>query len=490
MKILSWNCHGILSKDTRDYLIHINNTHSPDIIYLSETKINDDRILGITNFFQMPNKCFEPSVGQAGGIILLWKDGLSLEILYTSTNMIHALVKNDPSKGDWFLSRVYGTPYKNDQLAQWNYIQRLSSSVNIPWVLIGDLNITMNAAERNTNSEPSSTEVLKCIRNSDLHDLGYSGNIFTWTSNSHGTGKIKSRLDRSLVNSEWMLSYPNATLFHLPIKGSDHALILFSMYDKSSRSGKCWKFFEHWLQNDTCKNEILSAWKTNLSGSAAYLLSDKLSNTRVILSKWSKDIFGNIHAKITLLHEDLLQLQTSDFQGSNTEQVKNLEIEIDKLNEIQPSSNMQKSRDHFYNDMDRNSKYFHIRVNHRRARDKIDSLLAPDGSWRQYRASIENVSITHFKKISTTSHPADSYHFLQHIPSCISEQDNEKLIKIPDDVEIYEALKSMQPWTSPMPDGFPPGFYQTQWEIVKDDVCKTVKAFFSTGYLLKKDKQQ
>ncbi|XP_026441448.1 uncharacterized protein LOC113340529 [Papaver somniferum] len=260
----------------------------------------------------------------------------------------------------------------------------------------------MNAAERNTNSEPSSTEVLEYIKNSDLHDLGYSGNMFTWTSNSHGTGKIKSRLDRSLVNSEWMLSYPNDALFHLLLKLS---IMLPSFYPCS----------------------------------AAFLLTEKLSNTRCILSRWSKETFGNIHAKITLLQEDLQQLQASDIQGSNTEKVKKLEIEIYNLNEIQASSNMQKSRDHFYNVMDRNSKYFHIRVNRRRARNKIDSLLAPDGSWCLDRASIEN-----------------------HIPSCITEQDNEKLTKIPDDVEIYDALMSMQPWTSPGPDRFPPGFYQTQ----------------------------
>ncbi|XP_026428152.1 uncharacterized protein LOC113324027 [Papaver somniferum] len=397
--------------------------------------------------------------------------------------MIHALVKNDPSKEEWFLSCVYGTPYKNDQPSQWRYIQRLSTSVNVPWALLGDLNITMNAAERNTYSEPSSTEILEYIKYSDLHDLGYSGNMFTWISNSHGTGKIKSRLDRSLVNSEWMLSYPNTT--HLPIKGSDHAPILLTMYSNSRNSRKCWKFFEHWLQNDACKNEILSSWKTNLSGSTSFLLIDKLSNTRCILSKWSKATYRNIQAKITLLQEELPLLQASDIQGNNTEQVKNLEIEIDKLNEIQASSNMQKSKDHFYNHMDRNSKYFHTRVNHRRDKNKIDSLLALDGSWYQHRASIESLLITHFKNISTTSQPTDCYQFFQYISSCITDQDNEMLARISEDVEIYDALMKMKPWTSPGPDGFPPGFYQTQWQIVKDDVCKMVKSFFSSVIALR-----
>lgn len=45
---------------------------------------------------------------------------------------------------------------------------------------------------------------------------------------------------------------------------------------------------------------------------------------------------------------------------------------------------------------------------------------------------------------------------------------------------------SMEPWTALGPDGFPPGFYQSQWHVAKDDVCKIVKAFFSSGFLFKK----
>lgn len=92
----------------------------------------------------------------------------------------------------------------------------------------------MTSSERKCNSEPTSLEILDLIRESDLHDMGFSGNPFTWTSNSHGTGKIKSRLDISLTNSEWTLVYPNAKLVHLPQKGSDHTPILLPMSNNVS----------------------------------------------------------------------------------------------------------------------------------------------------------------------------------------------------------------------------------------------------------------
>lgn len=69
----------------------------------------------------------------------------------------------------------------------------------------------------------------------------------------------------------------------------------------------------------------MCAWKSNLSGSAAYLLSDMLSNTRHLLSKWSKSTFGHIQSRITQLQDNLLQLQAQDTHGNNIEEVIQLE---------------------------------------------------------------------------------------------------------------------------------------------------------------------
>ncbi|XP_026428297.1 uncharacterized protein LOC113324188 [Papaver somniferum] len=239
--------------------------------------------------------------------------------------MIHALVNNDPVLGDWFLSCVYGSPYIDEQPEKWKYIKNLSSSVFIPWVLIGDLNITMNSSDRNTNVNSTPSEVLDYIRQSDLQDMGFIGNQFTRTRNSHGTGKIKSRLDKALVNSDWLINYPDSTLKHLTRLGPDHVLIMLSLYSTVGRTSRSWKFFEHWLSNDSCENEIKNAWSSNISGSHAYILTDKQANTRNLLSKWSKITFGHIQNKISELQQDLSILQKVDIQGNLTSQVLLLE---------------------------------------------------------------------------------------------------------------------------------------------------------------------
>lgn len=65
-------------------------------------------------------------------------------------------------------------------------------------------------------------------------DLGYSGNPFTWTNGRHGRGLIKERLDRGLVNREWCLLFPRATVTHIARVASDHAQVILNTLGGSS----------------------------------------------------------------------------------------------------------------------------------------------------------------------------------------------------------------------------------------------------------------
>ncbi|XP_026384083.1 uncharacterized protein LOC113279621 [Papaver somniferum] len=265
----------------------------------------------------MPNKSFVPSVGRAGGLLLLWKDGFSFSIVHQDDKIFHTRIINNPNRGEWCLTCVYGTPYNHEKEAQWSLIQNLGRSINKPWVVIGDLNITFTPSDRNTDcNNITSNDFVDIIKDSDLTDLGFCGKPYTWPSNKHGTCRFKSRLDRALGNSEWFLVYPDSVLKHLHHYGSDHTPILLELSNKN-----------------------------------------RLSNTRHVFSLWIKITFGDFNKRITDLQSDLSSLQSADVNGSNTEEVIKLESEIRQLNEIEASSNRKKSRDHFYNDMDMNSRW-------------------------------------------------------------------------------------------------------------------------------------
>ncbi|XP_026396649.1 uncharacterized protein LOC113291316 [Papaver somniferum] len=124
-------------------------------------------------------------------------------------------------------------------------------------------------------------------------------------------------------------------------------------------------------------------------------------------------------------------------------------------------------------------------MNRIKSRNIIDSLLAPDGTWCNDRDSLSALLKNHFQNIITSSSPTDNNSFLQYIPQCITTEDNQQLEAIPTEDEIHSAVMDNGAMDFTRKIWVPPGFYQTQWQIMKDDVFKLVKSFFHSRYLLK-----
>lgn len=73
MKIISWNCRGLATTDTLNFLKAMPRKYKPDCIFLMETKMDEVRMekvhkaLNYANFFTVKAK----ANGLAGGLLLL-----------------------------------------------------------------------------------------------------------------------------------------------------------------------------------------------------------------------------------------------------------------------------------------------------------------------------------------------------------------------------------------------------------------------------------
>lgn len=100
-------------------------------------------------------------------------------------------------------------------------------------------------------------------------------------------------------------------------------------------------------------------------------------------------------------------------------------------------------------------------MNKRLHTNNINSICDSAGIWHSDRSDISNILTEHFKNISTTSNPCFPDDAFDIIPAIFADVDNDFLIAMPTDDEIENVVKSMPAWSSPGPDGFQAGFYQT-----------------------------
>ena len=100
---------------------------------------------GESNF---ANGLIVPSSGRSGGIALLWKRDISVEVQGYLDNDIDAIVA-DPSSG--FKRRIigfYGHLETHRGKESWNLLRTLNKRYKLPWMCFGDFNEIVSMEEK------------------------------------------------------------------------------------------------------------------------------------------------------------------------------------------------------------------------------------------------------------------------------------------------------------------------------------------------------
>lgn len=66
----------------------------------------------------------------------------------------------------------------------------------------------------------------------NLMDAGFQGPKFTWSGIKNDGVLIKERLDRGLVNGEWIQKFLNTQISHLVANGSNHSPLIINLCKK------------------------------------------------------------------------------------------------------------------------------------------------------------------------------------------------------------------------------------------------------------------
>lgn len=108
--------------------------------------------------------------------------------------------------------------------------------------------------------------------------------------------------------------------------------------------------------------------------------------------------------------------------------------------------------------------------------------MVAEGRWRNRGPDLSDLMINYFSDLFKST-IGDMKLVLDCINQKITESQNSMLLRRVRQEEVKEALFSMHPEKSPGPDGLNPGFYQSFWDILGNDITNFCDEFITSGHL-------
>ena len=174
------------------------------------------------------NKIIVKHPNAGGGLALLWKNTINLEVIdYTANHVLVVVTEEDGFR--WFLTCFYGYLEAQQKEKSWRLLEYLRTFVEGPWMVIGDFNAFLHASEKKGKRPPQTSRVnafREALESCHLQDLGFKGYPCTWNNKRPGAANTKIRLDRGVANEAWLRKFPLSRITHLSTHASDHLPLL------------------------------------------------------------------------------------------------------------------------------------------------------------------------------------------------------------------------------------------------------------------------
>ncbi|XP_074314947.1 uncharacterized protein LOC141651123 [Silene latifolia] len=245
-----WNIRGMNSLSKQKSIKWFLNHHQIGLFALLETKVKPLALKTVRN-----NLCAEWCIStntqyhKGGRIWIIWKPTMfSVHFIEYNAQFMHMMVK-DLGKGQLFhLTAVYAFNDTMERKALWNKLCHFKNSINGPWAICGDFNIVLAPAERlGGNSTMEEMDDFKyCVDECEVTDCPASGSLYTWSNKQELETRVYSRLDRVLVNHEWLAENSNIYA-HFYCEGTfDHTPCVIQCVNVEGKKRRNFKYFNMW----------------------------------------------------------------------------------------------------------------------------------------------------------------------------------------------------------------------------------------------------
>ncbi|XP_060217048.1 uncharacterized protein LOC132644468 [Lycium barbarum] len=192
--------------------------------------------------------------------------------------------------------RVYGFNDQGLRRELWQQIEGIHDKVSGAWAVMGDFNCVLNREERvgRPVTLAEVREFKQCVGKCSLHDLKSSGAFYTWNNKHRDATRVYSKIDRVLVNPQWITNLP-ASEVHFGNEGlMDHCPTIISWDNGQHHGGNKFRYYNMWGLADNFKEIVQKDWERNISGTCMFKLVGKLNILKATLRALHRDRFSNV----------------------------------------------------------------------------------------------------------------------------------------------------------------------------------------------------
>ena len=452
----------------------ISKSFDPDIIFLIETKNPDEFVMKkLESLRYEHHHLVSPTGHGAGGLALLWKHELNLNVLDSNAHVIDTFISFEGKQ--FYSSFVHGSTDKNQRNHLWDVLVTKATIREDAWFITGDFNDLLCSEEKEGGQERpegSFTDMRTFFSEGDLFDLQHSGDPLSWRG-QRGDHLVRCRLDRAAANTLWAERFPTARCQYLEADlTSDHKPLL-SFFDKGGRRRRGnFRYDRRLCKNEEARKMISNAWR----GAGQATVRDKLASTRSAISAWNKTQHRN--------SQEVIQQQKTALNAALSSPVNDIDliqVIAAKLNAAYSAEEeywRQRSRALWLKLGDRNTGYFHATTKNRKRINGFSVIEREDGQMVHKEEEIVQVIGDYFQKMFS-SLPGEREDIVNRaLQPLLTGEENDSLIAVPTSGEIRDAAFSINAEKAPGPDGFSAGFFHTHWEDVGPDIVKEVQGFF------------
>ncbi|XP_026383439.1 uncharacterized protein LOC113278933 [Papaver somniferum] len=307
---------------------------------------------------------------------------------------------------------------------------------------------------------PSQTSDFQdCIHEACLLDLPFSGCFITWWNQQQGSCRIGSKLDRVMVNLEWLHHFESSKADFLTQGISDHSPAIASIFKKLLHGPPPFRFYNFVTEDPDFMEIVREAWQHKVVGNPMFVLVSKMKRVKHILIKWKKEKFQHLSVKTLEAKKEMQCAQENVQKATFCHVFAKIEREAvskySTLAKYEESMLKQKSMVQWLDLSDSNTSFFHNSLKERKSRNNILTLTSNSG-----------------EKLD------------EDIPIAKEYTANE-LVRDVIRGEIVFALSTIGSIKAPGPYRFSSYFFKACWSIFGDDFVAAIKNFFSKSKLLK-----